>query len=252
MFDQSYCCGGLNQQGLRSIFLSLVLIIVSVNSLLPNRRDSRPRNYPTITTQFGYYITFPRLIRSSLRSSLFPPSFCLFLSLFRARRHDLQHNRFSTLHSLVVYLFTQPIMLTNASRILLVATAAFSAFRSVSGHGAVVKVTIDGKEYTGPLPGAAKMDSIIREVTQNGPVTDVTSKDLWCGVGSTPATEVASAKPGSNLNLFVSKNTFLTLAISRCQYPKTHFPFVVEEFIHVQLDSLRRADYDLHDPLRKC
>ncbi len=102
-------------------------------------------------------------------------------------------------------------MLPTTSRSLLGVAVAFSALQSISAHGAVTKVSIDGTDYKGPLPGAAKMDSIIREVTENSPVKDVNSKDMWCGLGSTPATQVAPAKPGSNLDILVSLGTTLYL-----------------------------------------
>ncbi|KAF8330601.1 glycoside hydrolase, partial [Cantharellus anzutake] len=92
-------------------------------------------------------------------------------------------------------------MLPTTSRVFLGAIALFSSFQAVSAHGGVLQVTIDGQSYKGALPGGPPMDTMIRQVSQNGPVTDPTSMDMSCGYSTGPAPEVAPAKPGSNLKI---------------------------------------------------
>ena len=92
----------------------------------------------------------------------------------------------------------------STSRLFFGCAAVLSALQSVSAHGYVTQFTIDGKKYTGLAPGSTSTDSTTRPVTENGPVTDVTSKDMWCGLGSVPVSQLASAKPGSSLEILVS------------------------------------------------
>jgi hypothetical protein len=81
----------------------------------------------------------------------------------------------------------------------LVSLALLAFLPSALAHGTVMKVTVDGKSYTGPTPGQ-KMDSIVRMISSINPVTDVTSTDMICGNGAaTTATEHAAAKPGSKI-----------------------------------------------------
>ncbi|CDO75941.1 Auxilliary Activities Family 9 protein [Trametes cinnabarina] len=71
----------------------------------------------------------------------------------------------------------------------------------VSAHGFVMNVTIDGKTYEGNGPRQYSnpyiVDSPIRSISQNGPITSVSDPNLACGQDSQPGAVVATANPGS-------------------------------------------------------
>jgi hypothetical protein len=90
-------------------------------------------------------------------------------------------------------------------------TALFATFlalaipRRVEAHGTVTQIQVGGSTHTGPKPGSTTTNkSPIRGVSDQSPVKDLQSKDMICGLGATPGTVVASAKPGDSLVYTVS------------------------------------------------
>lgn len=70
---------------------------------------------------------------------------------------------------------------------------------SVSAHGYVGSVTIDGKVYQGNVPGGTANPSVIRQVSTIDPVKGATNPSLNCGMNATMASDVANANPGSQI-----------------------------------------------------
>jgi len=68
---------------------------------------------------------------------------------------------------------------------------------SVTAHGFVAKVVIDGTTYTGNVPGAQPKDSPIRQISDISPVKGANNTSLNCGLNAKLATMVVSANPGS-------------------------------------------------------
>jgi hypothetical protein len=72
----------------------------------------------------------------------------------------------------------------------------------VSAHGYVGQVTIDGTVYKGNAVGTIPtIDSVIRQVYTQFPVKNASNPDLHCGMGAQFAKDVASANPGSKLEV---------------------------------------------------
>ncbi|KZW01345.1 hypothetical protein EXIGLDRAFT_830087 [Exidia glandulosa HHB12029] len=93
----------------------------------------------------------------------------------------------------------------------LYAVVAAACASLVSAHGVVEVFTADGKDYKGPGPleedGPAMPNSPIRRVGANGPVSDVTSPDMACGVGNPPPTGgIATVSAGSDVKFQMSKD----------------------------------------------
>ncbi|TFY77212.1 hypothetical protein EWM64_g6800 [Hericium alpestre] len=74
---------------------------------------------------------------------------------------------------------------------------------NVYAHGGIAKFTVDGKQYKGIAPWEGDSPSPnngpIRQVATNGPVKDLKSADIACGLDAQFAGGVADAKPGSAL-----------------------------------------------------
>ncbi|CAE6446573.1 unnamed protein product [Rhizoctonia solani] len=87
------------------------------------------------------------------------------------------------------------------SSIYLVTLFALAIPRGTRAHGFVKTIEIlDSGSFSGPKPGATGPNkSPIRGITDQSPVKDLQSKDLICGIGATPGSVVASAKPGDTL-----------------------------------------------------
>lgn len=68
---------------------------------------------------------------------------------------------------------------------------------TVSAHGFVWKVNIDGKSYDGNQPNGRSDPSIIRQIDDTGPVKGAGNPDINCGINSKRAQLVADASPGS-------------------------------------------------------
>ncbi|KAF9028681.1 hypothetical protein BDZ89DRAFT_1091986 [Hymenopellis radicata] len=79
-----------------------------------------------------------------------------------------------------------------------------AALSGVHAHGNVQSLTIDGSVYSGYLPYQDPYmnpvpDRIMRSIPGNGPIEDVTSSDIQCNAGTSPAALVASAAAGSQI-----------------------------------------------------
>ncbi|PPQ71917.1 hypothetical protein CVT24_008058 [Panaeolus cyanescens] len=104
-----------------------------------------------------------------------------------------------------------PVWLMKPTLIALVITAA--AIDSVAGHGYVASITTGGVTYPGWAPFTdpcvlqlpvlnleLTIERAERKITDNGPVTDVTSKDLTCNKGgNVPTTLFANVVAGSQV-----------------------------------------------------
>lgn len=73
----------------------------------------------------------------------------------------------------------------------------------VAAHGSVHKITIDGKDYTGPAVGKGPLKgSPIRAISEVDPVKGATNPNLACGQSAQLADTNAPANPGSTIELF--------------------------------------------------
>lgn len=79
------------------------------------------------------------------------------------------------------------------------ATIALSILPSVSAHGYVSQVIIDGQAYAGNVPNNYKGPSPVRLVDDIGPVKGSSNPDLNCGLSAQLAAMVVPANPGSNV-----------------------------------------------------
>ncbi|KAG9126538.1 hypothetical protein FRC07_003079 [Ceratobasidium sp. 392] len=83
---------------------------------------------------------------------------------------------------------------------LFAAILALAIPRHVAAHGIVTKVKVGEIAHDGPKPGSTlKNNSPIRGVTDQSPLKDLQNNDMICGMGATPGSAVASAKPGDSL-----------------------------------------------------
>lgn len=69
----------------------------------------------------------------------------------------------------------------------------------VSAHGFTHQMIIDGKAYIGNAPNADPNPSPLRQVSDVGPVKGASNPDVNCGLSAQPASQVASANPGSTV-----------------------------------------------------
>ncbi|KAJ3933933.1 MAG: glycosyl hydrolase family 61-domain-containing protein [Lentinula lateritia] len=72
-------------------------------------------------------------------------------------------------------------------------------FTFVSAHGYLAQLTINGKAYSGNVPGAQATPSVIRQVSDISPVKGASNPDLNCGLSAQFAADVADANPGDAL-----------------------------------------------------
>ncbi|KAK7443261.1 hypothetical protein VKT23_015857 [Stygiomarasmius scandens] len=72
---------------------------------------------------------------------------------------------------------------------------------SVAAHGWVSQISIAGKVYTGNQPGGTTNPSVIRQISDIGPVQGQNNPDLFCGLGSKVASDVADANPGDTIGV---------------------------------------------------
>ncbi|KAI0338705.1 glycoside hydrolase family 61 protein [Trametopsis cervina] len=79
------------------------------------------------------------------------------------------------------------------------AVSALAVLPYVSAHGFVNQLVIDGKTYAGNVPNASPKPSVIRQITDISPVKGASNKDLNCGINAKPASLVADAQAGSDL-----------------------------------------------------
>ncbi|KZV75253.1 lytic polysaccharide monooxygenase [Peniophora sp. CONT] len=72
---------------------------------------------------------------------------------------------------------------------------------SVIAHGWLSTISIDGTTYTGPSPDdAPTKDTVIRQVSDVGPVKGATNPDMVCGLSASLANKQATAMPGSKID----------------------------------------------------
>lgn len=107
---------------------------------------------------------------------------------------------------------------------------------TVWGHGYVHQITIDGTLYPGNPPsdvvgGASNQisPSIVRQISDEGPVKGASNADMNCGMGSgenpKPAALVANANPGSSI-------TFDWTTAENGSWPHNTGTFVREEYTY--------------------
>lgn len=70
---------------------------------------------------------------------------------------------------------------------------------SVTAHGWLASVTVDGKVYEGNTPATKTQPSIIRPVSTWSPVLGATNPSLNCGMNATRESLVATVAAGSKL-----------------------------------------------------
>ena len=89
-----------------------------------------------------------------------------------------------------------------------------SLLPSVSAHGYVGKVVIDGTTYTGNAPFAKPSDSPIRQISDIVPVKGSSSPSLNCGLNAQLATMVVPANPGSVVEFYWATLTGASVCFS--------------------------------------
>jgi hypothetical protein len=72
---------------------------------------------------------------------------------------------------------------------------------SAAAHGFVSQVSIAGKDYPGNTPGGKTNPSIIRQISDIGPVKGASNPDLFCGLSAQVASDVAQANPGDTVGV---------------------------------------------------
>ncbi|THU79391.1 hypothetical protein K435DRAFT_785850 [Dendrothele bispora CBS 962.96] len=70
-----------------------------------------------------------------------------------------------------------------------------------AAHGFVSQVSIAGKPYNGNVPNGETDPSIIRQIKDISPVKGASNPDLFCGLGSQVASEIADANPGDTIGV---------------------------------------------------
>ena len=82
----------------------------------------------------------------------------------------------------------------------------FALLPSVSAHGYVTKVVIDGTSYNGNVPsgdgGSSPSASPIRQIYDIGPVKGADNPDINCGMAAQLASMVVPANPGSSMEFY--------------------------------------------------
>jgi len=77
----------------------------------------------------------------------------------------------------------------------------------VQAHGIVDSVVIDGKSYQGPIAGGKSIPgSPVRQISDASPVKGATNKAMTCGPDAKPASFVAPANPGSQIDVLWTAN----------------------------------------------
>ena len=77
-----------------------------------------------------------------------------------------------------------------------------SLLPSVTAHGYISKVVIDGTTYNGNVPMAKPTDSPIRQVSDVSPVKGAHNASINCGLNAQLATMVVPANPGSVMEFY--------------------------------------------------
>ena len=77
----------------------------------------------------------------------------------------------------------------------------------VEAHGVTGIFIVDGKSYQGPLAGGKSIPgSPVRQITDASPVKGAMNKAMPCGPGAKPASFVAPANPGSQIDVLWTAN----------------------------------------------
>lgn len=74
-----------------------------------------------------------------------------------------------------------------------------SLVTSVSAHGFLRSLTIDGTKFSGNVPNASPTPSVIRQIDDVSPVKGATNRAVNCGQNALIAQSSADASPGSTL-----------------------------------------------------
>lgn len=91
---------------------------------------------------------------------------------------------------------------TSFSILPLTALSLLSLVPSVVSHGLVNWITVDGQKFAGNTlsqDGTPTQPSVIRRISENGPVKGAANADLFCGLSATVATQNAAVNPGSQV-----------------------------------------------------
>ncbi|KAI9448963.1 glycosyl hydrolase family 61-domain-containing protein [Russula earlei] len=86
--------------------------------------------------------------------------------------------------------------------VIFVLSPILSLIPSVTAHGFVTQVIIDGTTYTGNVPNAQPSDSPIRQISDISPVKGANNPSLNCGLNAQLATMVVPANPGSVVEFY--------------------------------------------------
>jgi hypothetical protein len=81
-------------------------------------------------------------------------------------------------------------------------SSLLSLLPSVTAHGYVLKVVIDGTTYNGSIPRMKPIDSPIRLISDIFPVLGANNASLNCGLNAQIATMVVPANPGSVMEFY--------------------------------------------------
>ncbi|ESK93339.1 glycoside hydrolase family 61 protein [Moniliophthora roreri MCA 2997] len=68
-----------------------------------------------------------------------------------------------------------------------------------AAHGYVADITINGKSFHGNVPNGRTDPSIIRQISDVGPVKGADNKDINCGINAQLAQNIAQANPGDEI-----------------------------------------------------
>jgi hypothetical protein len=88
---------------------------------------------------------------------------------------------------------------TRTSTLILSLLLVAAAVPSVTAHGYLWQVSVNGKVYKGNVPNGATNPSVIRQVSDISPVKGSANPDLNCGLSAKAASLVATANPGDVL-----------------------------------------------------
>jgi len=75
------------------------------------------------------------------------------------------------------------------------------AVSSVNAHGYIKELVADGKTYKGPVAGAGKIASPIRQISTTSPYKDVNGPGMTCGRDAKPASQIATVTAGSTIKM---------------------------------------------------
>jgi hypothetical protein len=112
-------------------------------------------------------------------------------------------------------------------------TPILALLPSVTAHGYVGKVVIDGTSYNGNLPsddsGGNYFASPIRQISDIGPVKGADNPDINCGLSAQFASMVVPANPGSSMEFYWGDpgNETVSRVVPPCSRCFAHSPRVL-------------------------